>query len=162
MRTILILTILSLAFSVQAKILVPGVDFNEKYSFKDFAGQDLSDRLDMTGTIVGSCFFQYDAPDSEVLPSDCNATFIRCNLDNVAMPKGASVVGGTNKRIKIINDVAWIVDKDLNPTESMDYDNPMKDWIETEKRIVEIDGKEWVVDKNDTKLKEIKEAVVIR
>lgn len=89
------------------------------YSFKDFTGQILKDRTDMSNqTIQGSCFSQ-ETPDTHVFPEDMTGTtFIDCNLDNVYIPVGNTVQGGTQKRFIVQNDLRdWILDENDNPIE---------------------------------------------
>ncbi len=98
---------------------------NEKYSYKDYMNKELSEEKasDFNDTeIIGSCFYQEGDPDQEIFPVGITGVnFIRCNLDNVKLPAGCTVFGGTNKKIKIQNDLSdWILDKDGNPTEPID------------------------------------------
>jgi hypothetical protein len=98
---------------------------NEKYSFGDFTGQDLSSEPpeDFNGDIVGSCFYQENAPDSEIFPSGITSIFKRCNLDNVKIPAGATVqsesgIDSSSRKINIQNDLEdWVLDESLNPVE---------------------------------------------
>lgn len=94
---------------------------DQKYSFKDFTGHDLTANQDMSGiTIEGSCF-SHETPDSDVFPADMTgATFIDCNLDNCAIPPGNTVLRGTQKRFLVQNDLNdWIVDESNLPVKPM-------------------------------------------
>lgn len=89
------------------------------HSHKDYTGRSLADRpaSEFTGTTVrGTCFSQ-ETPDSAVFPSGVtNCTLIACNLDNVLVPAGFSVVGCSRRRFKAQPDgLDWIVDNDNNP-----------------------------------------------
>lgn len=89
------------------------------YSSKDFTGQILKNKTDMNNQIIeGSCFSQ-ETPDTHVFPEDMTGTtFIDCNLDNVFIPQGNTVQGGTQKRYKIQNDLRdWYLDENDNPIE---------------------------------------------
>lgn len=94
---------------------------NEKYSYKDFLTQTLTDtdpkEWDDT-EVVGSCFAK-EKPNTKVFPDGIkNVTFKKCNLDNVVVPEGCTIEGGTHKLIEVQNDGEdWILDKDLNPVE---------------------------------------------
>lgn len=111
---------------------------NKKYSFADFTGQsflDVDPAEFSDSEIVGSCFAQ-EAPylpdashasasghaDPRVLifpPGVENLTLTRCNLDNVNI-RGYSVKGGTNRKIRIMNDLEdWVLDADNRPAEPM-------------------------------------------
>ena len=117
---------------------------NEKYSFGDFTGQSFRNRPveEFNDTeIVGSCFYQEDKPDSQVFPPPMTGvTFRRCNLDNVFIPPGNTVVSEgweacCQKRIMVFPPTPrakpnqddppdacmdWIVDKGNKPVEPMD------------------------------------------
>ena len=101
---------------------------NTKYSHKAFPYHGLSfkDRpaKEFEGEIIGSCFYQEaleNNPPFDIFPDGIKATFIRCNLDNILIPAGCKVEGGTNKMIKIQNDTNdWELDKDLNPVKPLD------------------------------------------
>jgi hypothetical protein len=97
---------------------------NEKYSYKDFMGQDFSSvsasELDNT-EIVGSCFYQEGDPDAEIFPpSMTGVIFKRCNLDNVKVPAGNTIEGGCHRKIKVQNDLEdWFLNGTNQPTEPM-------------------------------------------
>lgn len=107
------------SYAGQVKFDGQVVVFDDKYSQKDFTGWDLSGRKDMDGiTIYGSNFSQ-ETPDAITLPANLSgATFLNCNLDNVFIPPGNVVTGGSQKRFKAQNDLAdWIVDSHNVPIE---------------------------------------------
>jgi hypothetical protein len=94
---------------------------NETYSYKDYTGQDLSgiSASEFAGTIKGSCFAQQWGVDDtisasggkKIFPATITTTFENCNLDNVEIPAGATVLGGTNKVIKEQNDLEdWVME----------------------------------------------------
>lgn len=108
---------------------------NEKYSYKDFSGQSfvLVDPAEFNNTeIIGSGFSQEGAPDTNVFPAlMTGATFKRCNLENVAIPPGNTVVTvGDDKcgvnRVMVQNDLEnWHVDsgnKPVSPVNLVDFD----------------------------------------
>jgi len=124
---------------------------NEKYSFKDFTGQDLtglpaSEFND--SEIVGSCFYReapYDAdslgenakdPRVDVFPSDViGLVLTRCNLDNVTAPAGATVGDrSSHRKLRVQNDNQdWICD-DLThkPTEPANLKSHQLDGLNTD------------------------------
>lgn len=93
---------------------------NEKYSYKDFTQKSLA-HLDASefnnSEIIGSCFY-HETP-TEVFPPDIlGVTFTKCNMDNVILPEGNTIVGGCHRMLKLQNDLEdWIIDKDGNPVE---------------------------------------------
>ena len=93
---------------------------NNKYSYKSFKRQNLSNRSpdEFNNTeIIGSCFFQ-DEINTVCFPAITGVTFTRCNLDNAVVPAGNTVNGGTHKNKKVQNDGEWwVVDSDGKPIE---------------------------------------------
>lgn len=95
---------------------------NKKYSYKDFMDKDLTalSASDFNNSeIVGSCFYQQKAPDTQVFPSGITGVkFIKCNLDNVLIPTGNTIEGDCHRKIKVQNDLEdWIVDGLGKPVE---------------------------------------------
>lgn len=95
---------------------------NAKYSHKDFTGRKLTSRPAAEfndSEIVGSCFYQEGQPDVEVFPAGMTGvTFRNCNLDNVLIPDGNTIEGGSHKRVIMQKDGEdWITDKNNNPLE---------------------------------------------
>ena len=116
---------------------------NEKYSGRDFTG--LSFTSVNVGEfndseIIGSCFAQEapyspqgldgNPPDPMVdifPPSMTGVTFVRCNLDNCNIPTGNTVSGGTNRKIRVQNDLSdWILDNGNKPIEPQDKKDRIK------------------------------------
>ena len=105
-------------------------------SFRNWPVEEFNDT-----EIVGSCFYQEDRPGSQVFPPPMTGvTFRRCNLDNVFIPPGNTVVtegweACCQKRIMVFPPTPkahpkpddepdgcmdWIVDKANRPVEPMD------------------------------------------
>lgn len=100
---------------------------NAKYSHKDFTGHDLSDRKDMDNIVIENSCFSNETPDALILPANLTGTtFIDCNLDNVFIPKGNTVVRGSVRRFQVQNDREdWLLDgqgKPSSPTNPGDFD----------------------------------------
>lgn len=110
-------------------------EVNEKYSYKDFTGQNFLD-IDPSEfsntTIVGSCFYQ-SKMGSKVFPDGIeNVTFERNNLDNVLLPDVPSninlnvtdsyvspvntYIDNTHKYIRVIGDETWVLSRDGKET----------------------------------------------
>ncbi len=92
---------------------------SDKYSNKDFTGHDLSARNDMDGIVIhGSCFSNEEL-DAKSLPQNLvGTTFILCNLANVKIPAGATVIDCNTMRFKVQNDGEdWVVDSQNKPVE---------------------------------------------
>lgn len=83
--------------------------------------------------IVGSCFYQESAlsdtgdPYKKIFPATMTGViFKRCNLDNVDVPVGNSIIDdagcpSSHRRIRVQNDLEdWIVDATGAPTEPLD------------------------------------------
>lgn len=94
---------------------------NNKYSHKDFTGVKLRTRS-VSGfdgsEIVGTCFSQ-QAPNTKVFPDGITGvTFRGCNLDNVVVPAGNTIVKSSNRNIVMQQDnMDWVVDKTGKPLE---------------------------------------------
>ena len=104
-------------------------DFDPRYSRRDFTGRSLVGRKDMDGIAVyGSCF-SHETPESEVFPPEVKGlVLVRCNLDNVALPAGATAIDCTRRRFRVQNDLNdWLIDE---------HDAPVKPttWRAFEKR----------------------------
>lgn len=96
---------------------------NKTYSFKNLTNQSFRDLdpKDFEGEIIGSNFYQENKPNSIIFPDGIKTTFIRCNLDNVSVPKDCVIDGGTNKQILVQNDNSdWILDDNGKPIEPID------------------------------------------
>jgi len=126
------LLILFVAIAAHAITIVQnGVsyDCDERYSFKDFGGQNLTARDDMTNRTICRSSFSNETPDAvDVFPPDMTGTtFLQCNLDNVLIPniEKNTVVDGSVRRFKTQNDgMPWIVDpQTLAPVEPLDEDS---------------------------------------
>ncbi len=95
---------------------------NEKYSNKNFTGQDLT-KIDANEfnntTIANSSFYREGEPDAVVFPpAMTGVTFEGCNLDNCFIPNGNTIKDGCHRNIMVQNDLEdWIVDDLGNPTE---------------------------------------------
>ena len=103
---------------------------NEKYSYKDFIQQNLSElpASEFNNTcICGSAFFQ-DFPNSRIFPSGMTGVeFGGCGLDNVDLPSGNTILSANhednptkkstqNRKLQLQNDMEWWeLDNNLNP-----------------------------------------------
>lgn len=105
---------------------------NEKYSYKDFTQQDLSNRpvSEFNNTrIIGTCFFQ-DFPKSRIFPPGMvGAEFELCNLDNVDVEAGNTVSEkSSNRQMRFQNDLQyWIVDDQDKPIEPANIESVLMD-----------------------------------
>lgn len=105
------------------RIRYEGVEYDasDRWSFGDFTGHDLRG-ANLNGQIIyGSCFSR-EIPDSQVFPANVTGlVLVNCNLDNVALPAGASAIGGTRKRFRVQNDLRdWEINGSNQPTRLMD------------------------------------------
>lgn len=90
-------------------------DYNEVFSFKDFTNRT---NIELSGVVYASCFSQ-ETPDNQIFVAGMTGvTFIKCNLDNVSIPDGNTVIDCSQKRFKVQNDLNdWIIDTANNPVE---------------------------------------------
>lgn len=119
-------------------------EYDEKLSGRDFTNQDLRDRkdLDFDGAVIYASIFCNETPDAEIFRSAEKATFIRCNMDNVAIPKGATLIDCTQRRFMVQNDGNdWLLGEDGLPEKPMDFKYyekkglpvPDRSWLPAEK-----------------------------
>ncbi len=104
---------------------------NDKYSGKDFTHHtflDVDPSEFNNSTIKGTCFY-YEIMDGrvgyiQIFPTGITEViFENCNLDNIFIPPGNTIIDGCHRCIKIQNDLEdWITDKDGNPQEPMSKD----------------------------------------
>ena len=97
-------------------------DCNDVFSGKDFTGRANQHFDGISGIIYASCFSQ-DNPDSHCFPDTMvGITFIKCNLDNVFIPIGNTVIDCSQKRYKVQNDRNdWLIDENNNPVKPMNH-----------------------------------------
>ena len=75
---------------------------DDTYSDKDCTGWDLSGRTDMSGIIIHGLCLSNETPNAAVLPPDLTGTtFLLCNLDNVFIPSGNTLIGGSNRLFQV-------------------------------------------------------------
>ena len=98
-------------------------EYDEKLSFKDFTGRTFKE-VDFSKKVIYGSVFSNETPDTHVFPDDTNGTtFIDCMLDNVFIPDGNAVIGGSQKRFKVQNDGNdWLIDEDGNPTKPIGHE----------------------------------------
>lgn len=95
-------------------------NFDDELSFKDFTLRQMQG-YNLSGKVIyGSCFSQ-EIPDSQVFnPETTGATFIRCNLDNVLVPEGNTVIDCSQRRFQVQEDgLDWLVDENNQPVEPL-------------------------------------------
>ena len=95
---------------------------NDKFSTKDFTGvQGIINYKDISGVVYASCFSQ-EIPDIHIFPDDMiGVTFVKCNLDNVFIPAGNTIIDCSQRRFKIQTDLNdWIIGLDNKPIEPID------------------------------------------
>lgn len=110
------------------------MEFNPKYSLKDFTGRNLSNEKDLSKTAIhGSCFSQ-EKPDTHVFPEDMTGvTFDWCNLDNCFIPAGNTVLNCSTRRFCCQKDGEdWIITSDNKIVEPVN-----KKWFEMNKRSID-------------------------
>jgi hypothetical protein len=136
MRTVIILMILISTVCLAKNEMVDGVTYmcDDTYSNQDFTGKTFTDSKDFKSiAICGSCFSK-EIPDTKVFPDNMTGvTFIDCNLDNVFIPPGNTIIRGSHKRFKAQNDGEdWIVDAQGAPVEPVDKEKFIKLKISTD------------------------------
>jgi hypothetical protein len=77
--------------------------------------------------------------EKDIFPDDMTGvTFYNCNLDNVYVPPGNTVIGGSQRRIKVQNDWEdWILEKKMGrwqPKEPMNKEERLEKNISIDPR----------------------------
>lgn len=92
---------------------------NEKYSLKDFTGLDMSVEP-IEGIVYGSCFSQ-EEPYRHIFTEDMKGvTFLKCNLSNVFIPEGNTVIDCKQIRFEVQEDGKdWYINEDGSPTKPL-------------------------------------------
>lgn len=141
-----------------------GSKLNQKYSYKDFTDKSFTDipaEEFNNSEVVGSCFYQQANSDTVIFPDYMiGVTFSRCNLDNVHIPSGNTVImAGPDKcchrKIKVQNDLMdWILDDSLKPVEPAEKKLCVELGISTDPK--DIPKKKMAVSIVEQKMKELK------
>lgn len=110
---------------------------NKQYSYKGFPYHGLSFKNHPAAefnnsSIIGSCFYQQWLDDGatmkDIFPVGMTGvTFSKCNLDNVYVPPGNTIDGGTHNSLRAQNDMEdWLVDamdKPIGPLHPKRFDD---------------------------------------
>lgn len=128
MRVVLILiliNVVSLSLLNAGTVFYNGskISYDDAFSLQSLSGVDLSNAKLNGKTIYGSCFSK-EIPDTHVFPDNMiGVTFVQCNLDNVFIPLGNFIIGGSQRRFKAQNDLRdWEVDQLGNPTKILNQE----------------------------------------
>lgn len=97
-----------------------------QYDNRDLTGQSLYHAKDMGGLVIEGLCLSQEIPNSEVLPPDLECTFVDCNLDNVLIPPGVTMIRCRNRLYQVQSDGSdWIIDPEtyepIEPLNPMDY-----------------------------------------
>lgn len=101
------------------KVPIDGIDLemDDEWSFKNFTNQILGD-ADLSGKVIYSTLFYSETPNTKIFPDDMTGvTFIKCNLDNIIIPEGNTLIESSNISFKAQDDGRdWILE-DGQPVE---------------------------------------------
>ena len=103
--------------------------FDDKYSGKDYTTQTLRDVKDLNSMTIYATCFSKETPDTKVFPDDMTGvTFINCNLMNVFIPAGNTVIGGQTTKFSAQADGEdWVLDKDNKVIEPLEKERFIKE-----------------------------------
>lgn len=97
-------------------------DCSDEHSFKCYAGREFSG-IKLDGLTIYQTNFAQETPDKEIFDSKVkNLTFVKCNLSNVSLPTGSTVVDCIQTRFKCQNDLNdWEIDGSGKPLRTLNY-----------------------------------------
>lgn len=89
------------------------IEMNDEWSHKSFTSHSSVDLPNDINVYMTS--FSQEIVDSHVFSDDLTGvTFYNCNLDNVFIPPGNIMVGGSNRSFEIQNDLEdWVMEKGM-------------------------------------------------
>lgn len=88
------------------------------YSRKDFTGRTLIECTDLNGQYIHNSCFSQEQPNTRIFPDDMTGVkFEYCNLENVFIPMGNTVINCETRQYKVQNDLNdWEIDDNGYPT----------------------------------------------
>lgn len=100
----------------QVQVDSQNIIYDDEYSLRDLTGRKLTEYQLDNKVIYATCF-SHEQPDSIVFSDNMvDATFVNCNLDNCFIPSGNTVIGGSQRRFKVQNDLRdWEIDEANKP-----------------------------------------------
>lgn len=132
MKRITILLILFLGRGLHAGVVDVNsekLSYDDLLSAQDFTGRKLTDHSDLDGKIIRGSNFSQSEPETIVFPARMKGvTFIDCNLDNVLIPAGNTIIGGSRRRLKIQSDGEdWLLDDNGDALSKVNPGTPLPD-----------------------------------
>lgn len=106
------------------KISFQGITYtcDDALSFKVFTNWDFISRpsYDFAGKVIYGTSFYQERLDADIFGKALPGTiFVNCNLDNVRIPLGATVIGCSQKAILVQNDLRdWELDAQSKPVKA--------------------------------------------
>lgn len=94
------------------------ITYDDQYSLKGWNGHNFEDK-DLNGKTIYASSFYSEEPGTKIFKDDLVATFIKCNLQNIIIPVGVTLIDCQTDWFKSQNDLEdWKVSKDkLEPIE---------------------------------------------
>lgn len=98
-------------------------DYDAELSLRDFTGWDFNahEGFDFNNKVIYASCFSHEKPDHGSFPESMQgATFIKCNLDNVFVPEGNTIIDCSQRRFACQPDgTDWLIDDQGNPLEPL-------------------------------------------
>ncbi len=94
------------------------LDYSDEWSFKNFTNQrNPFGKASIDGLTIYSTSFYQESLDVDVFPAGVkNVTLAFCNLDNVVIPSGVTLIQCSTRRLQVQNDLRdWEVDAQNRP-----------------------------------------------
>lgn len=113
------------------------IEYDDEYSFKSFTNVCFLDdpKFNFNNRVIYRTDFSQEIPESHIFNEQTKGvTFVCCNLSNVFIPQGNTILDCIQIRSKIQNDLnTWIVDDNNNPIKPLDYEIYIKFGLEIPK-----------------------------
>lgn len=109
------------------------ITYDDQYSLKGWSGHNFDDK-DLNGKVIYASSFYSEEPGTKIFKDDLVATFVKCNLQNIVIPVGVTLIDCQTDWFKSQNDLEdWKIDKDTKePVEPLQKEKYVELGISTD------------------------------
>lgn len=96
------------------------IEMNDQHSLQDYTFTNTLINIPDNVNVYGACF-ACEMPDTVLFRANMTGvTFYNCNLDNVLIPAGNTVIGGSQRKFRVQNDLNdWELDAQGEPVKPL-------------------------------------------